>query len=196
IGNARVSATAGQTVNKALFGSARARVTGTVVEEDKGGIAGARLASRNAGRDGGPMIFAPGRPQDATGFSGPDGRFVLSNVLPEAEVQIEAAKKGFPATHSAAMRLNPGEKKSGVMITIPRGVLFTGKVVDAKGRTVSGVGIAPVETEGRGFGPVVRRIAIAMQRDREEDVVRSGSAGTFRLRVKEGTLDVVFKRDV
>ncbi len=197
VGNATISATAGQTVNKPLFGSARARVSGTVIDEDKRGVAGARLASRQAGgSDTGIMMIGPGRgQQDTTAFSGPDGRFVLRNVLPDTEVQIEAAKKGFPSNRSASLKLNAGEKKSGVLITIPRGVVLAGKVTDANGRAVSGVGITPVETEGRGFGAGVRRVVVAMQRDREEDVVRTGSDGTFSLRVKEGIYDVVFKRE-
>ena len=198
VGNATISATAGQTVNKPLFGSARARVAGTVVDEDKRGVAGAHLASRNAAGGGPQFMIAPGRMGlETTAFSGPDGRFVLRNVLPEAEIQIDATKKGYPSTKSASLHLNPGEKKTGVVLTIPRGVVFAGKVTDANGRPVSGVGIAPVETEGRGgFGPAaVRRAVIAMQRDREEDVVRTGSDGSFSLRVKQGTYDVVFKRE-
>src|SRR5262249_50942721 len=196
VGNATISVTAGQNINKPLFGSARARVSGTVVDEDRRGVAAARLTSRNAGRDGGPFLIGPGRMQpDATAYSGPDGRFVLRNVLPEADIQIDATKKGFPTSHSASLKLNPGEKKGGLTITIPRGIAFTGKVTDANGRALSGVGVTPVETEGRGVGPMVRRGAVLVQRDRDEDIVRTGSDGTFSLRVKEGVYDVVFKRE-
>src|SRR4029077_5788002 len=41
----------------------------------------------------------------------------------------------------------------------------------------------------------MRRVAINLQRDREDDVVRTGTDGTFNLRLKEGTYDVVFKRE-
>ena len=141
------------------------------------------------------MMMGPGRfMQDTTAFSGPDGRFVLHNVLTEAEVQIDAAKKGLPTAHSASVRLNGGEKKSGVTITIPRGLAFSGKVIDANGRPVSGVGVTPAEAARGGFGGV-RRIVMAMQRDREDEVLRTGSDGTFNLRLKEGTYDVVFKRE-
>jgi uncharacterized GH25 family protein len=199
IAAANVSVTAGQTANKALFGSARGRVTGTVIDDNKRAVAGAHLTPRNAARDGGGvMMIGPGRfAADTTAFSGPDGRFVLRNVAVESDVRIEAAKKGFPAAQSASLRLNPGEKKTNVTITIPHGVVFSGKVTDASGRPVSGVGVEPVENAagGRGMFAAVRRVAISMQRDTQDEVVRSGSDGTFNMRVKEGTYDVVFKRE-
>ena len=197
VSNAMVSVAAGQTMNKPLYGNARARVSGTVIDEDKRAVAGARLQPRAAARDaGGPMIIGPGRfAQEMTGFSGPDGRFVLHNVQTESDIQIDAAKKGLPSAHSASLKLNPGEKKSGVAITIPRGVAFSGKVVDANGKPVSGVGVTPAEATRGNFGGGIRRVVMAMQRDREEEVVRTGSDGTFNLRLKEGSYDVVFKRE-
>jgi large repetitive protein len=195
VSNATISVSAGQTLNKPLYGSARARVSGTVVDEEKRAVAGAHLAPRNATRDAGPMMIGPRFTPDATAFSGPDGRFVLRNVVAETEIQVDASKKGLPSAHSASLRLNPGEKKTGLTITIPRGVAFTGKVTDGAGRPVSGVGIEPVEAAGgRGFAGV-RRVVMALQRDREDEVVRTGSDGTFNLRLKEGTYDVVFKRE-
>ena len=179
ISNVSISITSGQTVNKALYGSARARVSGTVVDENKRGIGGARLAARNAARDGGPIMLGPGRiAQDTTAFSGPDGRFVLRNVVAETDVQIDATKKGFPNARSSSLRLNPGERKSGLMITIPRGVAFSGKVTDSNGRPVSGVGVEPAESTGRGGFAMVRRAVNFMARDREDEIVRTGSDGT------------------
>jgi uncharacterized GH25 family protein/protocatechuate 3,4-dioxygenase beta subunit len=198
VANATISLSAGQTVNKALYGNARGRVSGMVVDENKRGIAGARLSARNANRDGGnPMLIGPPRfQQELPAFSGPDGRFVVRMVPTESDVQIDAAKKGLPAAHSASVHLNPGEKKSGVLITVPRGVAFSGKVIDANGKPISGVGVEPVESTGRGgFAAGLRRVVVSMLRDREDEVVRTGSDGTFSVRVKEGTYDVVFKRE-
>jgi uncharacterized GH25 family protein len=196
VSSATISVAAGQTINKPLFGTARARVSGSVMDEDKRPVAAAHLLPRNAARETAPMMMGPPTRfmQDASAFSGPDGRFVLHNVPAEAEIQIDAAKKGLPTAHSASVRLNGGEKKSGVVITIPRGVSFSGKVTDAAGRPVSGVGVTPAEAARGGFGGM-RRIVMSMQRDREDEVVRTGSDGTFNLRLKEGTYDVVFKRE-
>jgi hypothetical protein len=195
VANATISVSAGQSLNKSLFASARARVSGTVIDEEKRAVAGAHLAPRNATRDAGPMMIGPRFGADATAFSGPDGRFVLRNVVPETEIQVDATKKGLPSAHSASVRLNPGEKKTGLTITIPRGVAFTGKVTDSAGRPLSGVGIAPAESAGGGGFGGLRRVVMALQRDREDEVVRTGSDGTFNLRVKEGTYDVIFKRE-
>jgi uncharacterized GH25 family protein len=188
------SVTAGQSLNKPLYGNPRGRVRGVVVDEEKRAVAGARVAARNANREPG-MIMLGGRfQQDAAGYTAPDGRFVLRNVATETDMQIDAAKKGLPVARSASLRLDPGERKSGVVITIPRGIAFTGKVTDSNGKPLSGVGVQAVETaSGGGMG--MRRMVVAMMRDREEDVVRTASDGTFTLRLKEGTYDVVFKRE-
>src|SRR5207245_6281399 len=120
----------------------------------------------------------PGRvQQQTTSYSGPDGRFVLRDVGTETEMQVDAAKKGFPTAHSASLKLTPAERKSGVTITIPRGLAFTGRVTDANGRPLSGVAVDPVETQGGGgFGPM-RRVVNMMMRNRDDELVRSGPDG-------------------
>lgn len=195
IPNANIHLTAGQSLNKPLYATARARVSGVVVDEDKRPIAAARVAARNANRDPMAMMMV-GRfqQQDAMAYSAPDGRFALRNVMTETDMQIDAAKKGFPLGRTSSLRLNPGEKKTGVVITVPRGVAFSGKVTDNNGKPLSGVGVEAVEaTAGPGMG--MRRMVVNLMRDRDEEVVRTGSDGSFVLRLKEGTYDVVFKRE-
>jgi len=196
VSSALISVSAGQTVNKALWGAARGRVSGTVMDDAKQPVAGARIEARDVNR-GGPMAFVMNRTQpNLEAYSGPDGRFVMRSVTTDAEIQIQAVKKGLPPGTSAKLRLNPGERKTGVLLTIPRGVVFSGKVTDGDGRPLSGVSVEPVEAEGVGQGIAVRRIVRSMIRDRsDEDIVRTGSDGAFNLRLKEGTYDVLFKRD-
>lgn len=196
VANATISVVAGQTVNKPLYGAARARVSGTVVDDQNHAVAGARLGTQNANRGGGPMMML-GRlmQQAATGVSGPDGRFVLHNVVTDTDVHIEAEKKGFPSATSAKLRLNSGETKTGIVLTIPHGVAFAGKVTDADGRPLSGVTVEPVQSDG-GQGFAVRRIMrVAMRNHDADDAVRTGSDGAFSLRLKPGTYDVVFSRE-
>src|SRR5438270_2496616 len=115
VATAPVSLTAGQSLNKTLYAAARGHVTGTVIDEDRRPVAGARLAADAVRRGGGPMaMIAPRGPSDSMGYSGPDGKFVLRNVLTDTEVEVDAAKKGFPTAHSATLKFNPGEKKSGI----------------------------------------------------------------------------------
>lgn len=196
IPNSNVSLTAGQSQSKPFYATALARVTGTVVDEDKKPVAAARVASQNAGRDGGPMMFI-GRPQfGRTAASGPDGRFVLRVAELDTDVQISAAKKGYPAIKSPIMRLASGERKGNVTLTIPRGVAFSGRVIDHNGKPVSGVSVDAAESTGDMGGGMVRRMVInAGGPPRGEENVTTASDGTFNVRLKEGKYDVVFKRE-
>ena len=191
-----VSVAVGQAAQKSLYANARARVVGSVLDDDKRPVAGARVASRSAAREQ-MMIIGAGRNfgQDATTYTAPDGRFVLRSVATESDIQVDASKKGFPAGHSSTLRLAPAERKGGVLITIPRGVALTGKVTDRSGAPLSGVAVEAVEAANDQFGGV-RRMVIAMaQNDRGDDLARTLSDGTYRLQVKEGTYDIVFKRE-
>src|SRR5205809_5639457 len=127
--NVTVSVTAGQAAQKSLYSSARGRVVGTVLDEDKRPVAGARVSARQAAREA-MMVIGAGRNfgVDAATASGPDGRFVLRSVATESDIQVDAAKKGFPAAHSASLRLQPAERKARLLITIPPRVALTRKV--------------------------------------------------------------------
>jgi protocatechuate 3,4-dioxygenase beta subunit len=196
--NVAVSVTAGQTANKSLVTNARGRVIGTVLDEDKRPVAAARVGARAAAREA-MMMIGPNMRNfglEAMTFSGPDGRFVLRGAPTESDIQVDANKKGYPTAHSSSLRLAPGERKAGVLITIPRGVALTGKVTDRDGRSLSGVAVDALESQNDSGFPGGRRMVVnMMQQDRGDDFVRTGSDGTFTIRVKEGTYDVVFKRE-
>lgn len=196
-----VAPKAGQALQKNVYLNERARVTGTVVDEDKRPVAGTRLTARNGGRGANMFVMMRGGQQAAAAAAAPDGRFVLRSVEPGAEVVIEAAKRGMPASHSASLKLNTGETKSGVAIVIPRGVAFSGKVTDGNGKAISGVAIETAEAENEG-GPmgggarmVRRMVNIAQRGNADDQLVRTGSDGGFSLKLKEGKYDVSFKRE-
>lgn len=192
-----ISVVAGQSVSKTIYAAQRGRVTGSVVDEDRRAVAGARVSADMLRRGGPVFLGAPSLfAQNASGYSGPDGRFVLRSVFTDADVAVNAVKKGFPAGQSAAMKLAAGERKTGVTITIPRGVALTGKVIDTNGRAISGVAIQAVEAQGgAGRGMFVRRVINVMSRTNDDDLVRSGSDGAFTIRIKPGMYDVIFKRE-
>jgi large repetitive protein len=194
IPNTNVSVTAGQTQSKPFYATAVARVTGVVVDEDKKPVAAARVAAQSAGREG--MFMMMGRPGmgSRAAASGPDGRFVLRVSQLDSDVQLEAAKKGYPQVKSPIMRLTSGERKGNVSLTIPRGVAFSGKVLDKNGKPVSGVSVDAAESQGDMGGPM-RRMIIAGAAGRTEESVTTASDGTFNIRLKEGKYDVVFKRE-
>lgn len=194
--NVTVHIAAGQAVQKTLYGTPLGRIAGTVVDEDKRGVAGARVEQRQVSNDSGMFMgrrWMPDRNRQT--LTAPDGHF-LARVETEGDLQLEAIRKGLPSARSSTMKVAAGERKSGVVITLPRGVAITGRVIDSKGKPIAGVAIAASESRGNGGGPggVRRMIINNIMRGNEDDVVRTGADGTFSLRVKEGTYDVGFSR--
>ena len=190
-----ISVNAGQNVSKPLYLTARGRISGSVIDEDKHPIAGARVNFRNATGDPlGFPIMGPRQNGPAAGFSAPDGHFVLRSVPTDADLRIDAVRKGFPPGQSASIRVAPGERKSGVLIFIPHGISLVGKVMDQDGKPLSGVAVNAAESSSDGLGGM-RRMMIFRGQGRAEESIRTASDGTFVTRVKEGTYDVVFERE-
>lgn len=192
-----VAPTVGQTLQKNVYLNERARITGTVLDEDKRPVAGTHLTTRS-GRDRNPMMMVRGLQQPSNAAAAPDGHYVLRSVEPGTEVMVEATKRALPSAHSAPMKLVAGEKKSGVTIVIPRGITFSGKVTDGNGKPLSGVSVDAADAENDGFpgaGMVRRVVAIAQRSGNDDQLVRSGTDGSFSMKLKEGKYDVTFKRE-
>ena len=189
----------GQKGQKFLYGTPLGRIAGTVVDEDRRGVAAARVEPRQVSNDQGmrmpPRVRFDDRNQRIA-LTAPDGRFLL-RVDTENDLQLEAMKKGQPNARSSTLKVAAGERRSGVMITLPRGIAVTGKVMDSNGKPISGVAVAATEARSGGGGPggVRRMIINNLMRGPDDDVVRTASDGTFTLRVKEGSYDLIFKRD-
>jgi protocatechuate 3,4-dioxygenase beta subunit len=194
--NVSVHIASGQNVQKALYGTPLGRISGTVVDEDKKGITAAHIESRQVSNDQAMMM---GRmrfnDRQRPTLSAPDGHFLV-RIDTESDVQLEAAKKGLPSARSSTLKVAAGERKSGVVITLPRGVAVTGRVLDSKGKPIAGVAVGASEARPSGGPSNVRRMIINnIMRGNDEDVVKTSNDGTFSMRVKEGTYDVGFKHD-
>jgi uncharacterized GH25 family protein len=188
-----VTVKAADSVQKALYATARARISGSVVDEDKRPVAAAHLNPRATARPD-MFSFMPMRGNMSDGYSAPDGHFVLRNVEIDSDIQVDAQKRGYPGGKSSSMKLAAGEKKTGVMITIPRGVAVTGRVTDKDQKPLSGVGVDAIESANDAMGGM-RRMVLSNMQQRTDDTYRTGSDGTFSIRVKEGTYDLTFKRE-
>lgn len=191
---APVAAVAGQSVSKTLNATPMARISGVVVDEQKNPIAAAVVRSE-APRERmrgfmGPMMFNASR-----AMSGPDGRFI-AKTADEGSLTLTAAKKGYPNGTADNVKVAAGERKSGVVITIPRGYELTGRVTDRDDRPLSGVTVRATEAEpGSGVMAIRRTIIMGGPRDDEDDLlVTTASDGTFTIRLKEGTYDIALKR--
>lgn len=193
-GTQTVSVKGAATVQKTFFATANGRISGSVIDDDKRPVSAAKLSARPATRDNNilSLIRAAGTGMSES-YSAPDGHFVLSDVTTEAELQIDALRRGYPAGKSASLKLAIGERKSGVTITIPLGLAITGRVTDKEHKPLSGIGVLAIESSADPMGGMRRMVMSAMQGGRNDQLVRTGSDGTFTMRVKEGTYDLAFK---
>jgi hypothetical protein len=190
---ADASAVPGQQTSKDIALSPLARVSGVVLDESKRPVVVASLDTEdvgNNGRFGMPMRIMRG--SDGV-MSGPDGRFSM-RVQPDQELLVHATKRGFPAAKSETFSIPAGDRKGGLVLTIPTGVAVSGRALDTNGDPLSGVAVTAAEVEGGQRGMMTRTF-IAGLSSNEEDVVRTGSDGTFTMRVKEGTYDFTFRRE-
>ncbi|HYO78380.1 MAG TPA: carboxypeptidase regulatory-like domain-containing protein, partial [Thermoanaerobaculia bacterium] len=192
-GEAEITAGVGQQAARDFAIPQLARVSGVVTNDENRPVAAAVVVPENAGdpfRNGPPMRMMMREEQF---FSGPEGRF-SARVAPEVALTLRAVKRGFPAAKSEQLRLASGERKSGIVLTIPSGFEVTGRVTDAEGKGLSGVAVTTAPSlEGRG-GMFARTIVIGGAAA-EEDPVRTSSDGTYSLRAAEGTYDFTFRRE-
>lgn len=195
IGQVTVSLKENERVLKILTATPLARVTGTVVDDQKRPIAAARVTTQMVSRgEGGPLGMMMGRLPSAAA-SAPDGSFSI-RAEGDTDIELQAVKKGLPNARSSKLRLAPGERKSGVVITIPSGIAVTGRVVDKNGKPVAGATVVAAESQGGGPANFARRIAMNIGRGaRDDDQVKTAKDGTFSTRVKEGAYDFAFKAD-
>ncbi|HEX8253635.1 MAG TPA: carboxypeptidase regulatory-like domain-containing protein, partial [Thermoanaerobaculia bacterium] len=192
-GEAEMTANAGQQAVRDFAIPQLARVSGVVTNDENRPVAAAIVVPENAGdpfRNGAPMRMMLREEQV---FSGPEGRFSM-RIAPDMALTLRAVKRGFPAAKSEQLRLASGERKSGIVLTIPTGFEVTGRVTDAEGKGLSGVAVTTAPSvEGRG-GMFTRTIIVGGAAA-EEDPVRTASDGTFTLRAAEGTYDFTFRRE-
>ncbi|HSY47283.1 MAG TPA: carboxypeptidase regulatory-like domain-containing protein [Thermoanaerobaculia bacterium] len=186
---------AATTAQKAFYASAHGRIIGTVIDDGQRPVAAARLTTRPATRND-RFAFLPARfGGGSEAYSAPDGHFVLRSVETEADLQVDALKRGYPDGKSPSLKLASGERRAGLTITIPRGIAVTGRVTDKDHKPVSGVGVEAIEAAADARGGGIRRMIVNTQSARNDETVRTGSDGTFTIRVKEGTYDLNFKRE-
>lgn len=185
--NADVSIEPGQQVIRDLAVPRLARISGTVLDEEKRPVVAADVSPVGVESMGdGPARMM--RAHD-TVVSGPDGRF-STRVAPDESLAIVATKRGYPRARSERLRLAPGERKTGLVLTIPGGIAVSGRVTDAKGEPLSGVTVLTAESSDGG-----NSMMIAARQLREGDAVHTGVDGSFTIHLEEGSYDFQFMRE-
>lgn len=197
---ATILAAAGQKLTKTISASQLGQISGTVVDDENRPVAAANVTAAQSSRrggGGGAAYFINRGGGDSNIFSGTDGRFTVRTSM-QGELEVNALKKGLPRGSSSAFKLASGERKSGITVTISRGVALTGRVLGPDGKPLSGVAVTASEAERAGSprgGAMVRRMVASMAAMRDSDPVMTASDGTFSLRVKPASYDLHFSRE-
>jgi hypothetical protein len=103
-------------------------ISGTVIDEDRKPVAGAAV-----GRFGLPVELA-----SSGTVTRRNGTFVFRGMTMPFDRQYEVSKDGYA---DASFNVNPGAGKSGINVTLTRGVPLAIRVIDAARTPVSGVNI-------------------------------------------------------
>lgn len=186
------SLSAGARVDRILPGARQARLVGTVLDDDGQGVPAAAVSPMR--ERGGPGMMGPGMLMMtmSEAWTAPDGRFVLRGIRPADAVRFEASKKGFPSGESERLALAGGETRSGVVITIPRGIEVSGIVTDENGVPLSGVSVTSASASPGARGGMMR-VVIGDMMGGSAETVMTGGDGRFSMRVKQGPTDFAFK---
>jgi uncharacterized GH25 family protein len=189
-----LSVSAGQTQSRDLPAVPLARVSGTVVNEDRKPVAAATIVAEEAGATESFSMSPMRMMRDSVTVTGPDGRF-STRVQGDSDMRVKASRRGLPPAKSDTFRIAPGDRKSGIVVTIPSGIAVSGKVTDRDGNPLSGVTVVASEVAGGPRGGMIRSFVMLGAPGAEEDNVKTGTDGLFTLQVKEGTYDFVFRRE-
>ncbi|HEX9984867.1 MAG TPA: carboxypeptidase-like regulatory domain-containing protein [Thermoanaerobaculia bacterium] len=118
---AQTRVNAGQRVARAVVLQPWARLVGTVVDEERKPVAGAR--------------FSVVRDTANPASSAPDGSFVLRFAPFEWPVRVAVAREGYAVAFHGPLKLEPGETRRAT-ITLPRGFLFSLRLADRAGQPI------------------------------------------------------------
>ncbi|MCA1733562.1 MAG: hypothetical protein LC732_08160 [Acidobacteria bacterium] len=161
-------------------------ITGNVSDQDRRPIAAARIASAD-------MNWSPAAIRFLTSaWSGPDGNFVFRGTT-DAEVTLAAKRRGLPTGKSEPLSVKPGATRTGVRITIPRGIEVAGVVTNLSGDPLRDASIRFTAEAGPQDRMVIRRITGLRAIDPE--LIYTDGAGRFTASLESGKYDILVQRE-
>ncbi len=158
-----------------------ATLSGRVVDEDGRPVAGAGVSLLSSSES--PIDAAVRLRSGASRLrTRPDGSFTATRLPPGENQRLSVQHPEFERGTVGGISLVAGGTRSGVVVTIRRGVVLTGRVSDPDGNPIAGAEVSA----GRSFsvrsstgGSLTRVRAEMMEAPR---TVRSGDDGAFELR--------------
>jgi uncharacterized GH25 family protein len=173
----------GETTKVTVVMQPESLIQGTVQDEEKRPVAGAAVYSTADNWN---------FPTDVSAFTGTDGKFTLHNVTPDTQLIVRATRKGLPPAKSGQLKLAAGERKSGVVLTMPRGFTVNGIVRTAAGKPLGEAEVFLFPTDEN------LRYMASMLIDRanaDHQNVKSAADGTFRTQLTEGRYDAFIRHE-
>jgi protocatechuate 3,4-dioxygenase beta subunit len=114
-----------------------ASLSGIVVDPEGRPVAGATIEPSP-----GPKQPASTRWSPPSVFSGRDGRFVLTGLIPRGTYEVNVISEGFARTTVTARTAEPGKAIPEVRVVLDPGRVLSGRVVDEEGRPIAGAELA------------------------------------------------------
>lgn len=159
-----------------------AAISGRVVDEDGLPVAGAKLSVSPRGETAFSIAVRRLAGDPGAGIvSRADGSFSAERLSPGASQRITTSHPDFERGVQGGVTLVPGGARTGVIVTLRRGVVVTGAVKDLEGRPVAGaeVGVAESRVVRSSSGT---RHSMSFGPFPDLAPARSGPDGRFELR--------------
>jgi hypothetical protein len=163
---AQTRVNAGQRVARSVVLQPWARLVGTVVDEERKPVAGARFS----------VVRGTANPAS----SAPDGSFVLRFAPFEWPVRIAVAREGYAVAFHGPLKLEPGETRR-ANITLSHGFLFTLRLADRAGQPIAD---EPVQVA------LSEELSAQLLPCTSPRCYRSGDDGSYEVRLTEGSYEL------
>ncbi|HUO85402.1 MAG TPA: carboxypeptidase regulatory-like domain-containing protein, partial [Thermoanaerobaculia bacterium] len=187
----RVQVTPGEQTARRLRASVTSSIAGHVRGEDDKPVAAARIEIEPLESSDGFLM----RVNATSGsFSAPDGRFLIRRTPSGAEFRLRASRAGLAPGNAGPFRLDKGETRERVLLTLPTGIRVTGVVRDRDGEAVGGARVAASEERDSGEMRMIRR-SVGRREAERSSFVETDAAGTFTLQLAAGSYSFRFEHD-
>lgn len=171
---AEVQVAEGGRADRAIAVHPFARVSGTIVDEDKKPVAGARLG------------FTGG----LAAYSAPDGTFIARMPQFERAVTLDVVKESYALASHGPMTLEAGEVRSGIRIVLQRGTRVEIRLVDTAGVPIASEPVSIWKRTSDNVRSQRNPVPCGTGEPSPVPSCRSDAAGKIAVNVSDGAYDL------
>jgi large repetitive protein len=186
VAHSEISLGAGERAKRDMAIEPFSVISGNVSDQDRRPIAAARISSADEAWS--PIAIRFLTPT----WSGPDGAFVFRGST-DGEITLAAKRRGLPTGKSDPVTVKPGTTRTGVRITIPRGIEVAGIVTNLSGDPLRDASIRFTPGAGPQNRMVMQRYMGVRAIDPE--LIYTDAAGRFTASLESGKYDLLVQRE-